>query len=71
MSNSKPDDDVTVGEVTIQFSADDSAGKKELRELKELISQQVNEMEDAKAVIESYTLDGFDRKLSWSSDSDE
>lgn len=71
MSNSNQEEDVTIGEVTIQFTADDSAGKKEVAKMQKAVEKQVREIESANAVIESYTLDGFDQRLSWGGESDE
>lgn len=61
-------EEVTVGELKLQFSARGSDAERELDDLLEGIEKEVRQLEDASAVIESFKMSDFDARLSWAED---
>lgn len=63
------DDEVTVGELKLQFTANGPDAEKELDDLLEGLEKNVHQLEDASAVIESFMIRDFDANLSWGDES--
>lgn len=63
--DSETSGEVTVGELKLQFSAQGEDAERELDDLLEGLEKQVHQLENASAVIESFTISDFDERLSW------